>query len=374
MTGAKPERIPALDLFRYLTVTLAIISHVVIQHTIYDETTGGLAMVLKLITRMATPSLIILMGVMIEIASVRRFASQPRATMATLFYRAALCAGAYGVLSLYNHFWQGVNASGIAPDLAWTPTGYGAIFLTYAVLLLLAPAWLYLRVRFGLLAVAALSLVFVSADVLFLDDLALVPGALGTVLSVLFGIGDDRGPAIIHALGLMTFGMALANLMSGADRDRFARPIVFLAALTSALVLAVYLGYRGPVMVAHLITDMDHWRSDNHAGYYAFGMLAALVLLALAFGLMRALPEQITSPLAAIGRTTLFYFFLSCLLIQAVPAWPIRSPALAIAVIVAYCTVLGMASHLWLARGRHIGAIRTFNARGRDGIARLLGA
>lgn len=350
MSEASPDarrRIGQLDLFRYLCVTLAITSHIVIHHAIYDETEGGVGMMLKLVTRMATPSLVVLMGVMIEVVYSHRFEGRERAITVSLLHRALICGLTYLLLSLLNDGFAWLNTLTTPDGPAWKTEGYGAIFLTYALLLPVAPMWLWIRVKFGFLPIVLLCLAMVLVHALGLSDRSLVQGPLGLAASVFLGIGDARGPSVIHALGLMTIGMAIGNLLFVRDRDRFATVTVIGGAIISLTLLATFLNERGVAMTAHLITDITHWRHENHVGYYAYGILAAIVVLSLTYCLYPLVPAALLNRLRTIGSATLFYFFAGSVLLQAVPITNITSPAVATGAVIAYLTVFGAVTIVW---------------------------
>ena len=66
MSTDKRERISLLDTFRFVAVTFALLAHVATQHGL-DQYETDLGLLSKALTRSATPSLLIVFGVMLEI-------------------------------------------------------------------------------------------------------------------------------------------------------------------------------------------------------------------------------------------------------------------------------------------------------------------
>ncbi len=87
MSTDKLERVSFLDTFRFVAVTFALLAHVATQHgfDLYDTDSG---LVSKALTRSATPSLLIVFGVMLEIVYGRRFADKPDMVASRMLYRA----------------------------------------------------------------------------------------------------------------------------------------------------------------------------------------------------------------------------------------------------------------------------------------------
>ncbi|KFC69154.1 hypothetical protein FF80_01422 [Devosia sp. LC5] len=363
---SRATRVGQLDLFRYLTVTLAIISHIVIHHAIYDETEGGWAMAFKVVTRMATPSLLVLMGVMIEIANAHRMRGREPTVFAGLLYRSLLCALTYLVFSIINNAFALLNGLVPGERVQWVTEGYGAIFLTYALLLAIAPLWLWLRVRFGFLPVVLLSLAGVLVHTLLLADLAPLPPPFRVPGSVLLGIGGDRGPTVLHGLGLMTFGMAMGNAVFAQTRQKWARATVIFGCIVSFFLLATFIWYWGVGRTAHFISDIEHWRHHNHPGYYAFGILAALGILGLTYAVHSLLPAGTRNVLQTIGSNTLVYFFIGSVLLQAVPIVQITSPVAAIVATLTYLVVFGALTFGWARSVRGGAAVASLTNAGRD--------
>jgi uncharacterized membrane protein len=72
MTAPSTGRIALLDTFRFTAVTLALLQHVSLQYGL-DKNLAGASLVWKLVARGATPSLLVIFGMMLEIAYARNF-------------------------------------------------------------------------------------------------------------------------------------------------------------------------------------------------------------------------------------------------------------------------------------------------------------
>lgn len=91
-----------LDRYRYLAVTLALVSHAILNHTassVIDHADMG-EIVRKALTRMATPSLIFLFGVMAEVVYRGRYEKDSNAVERSLIKRAF-----FATLRIFHVLW-----------------------------------------------------------------------------------------------------------------------------------------------------------------------------------------------------------------------------------------------------------------------------
>lgn len=288
-----PARFRALDALRGLTVILAMLDHVKIQfvpdfHTLIP------------LTRLATPCFIILFGAMIEIAylSKIRQGRNVHHVKTRLISRALTCWGLALLLT---------GAAVLSGNLGFEPAvksligldfgRFTEIFLIYAALFLLLIAMFRLTARYGsvpILCVATIGWALKPAMATFIAD----PSFFTTFT---LGVGMGYGPALLPALTLVGFGLAVGETLTARRRAGLAIFVIFVAALVAIGELS-----HGPIEAGRRF--LAH-RWINHSGYYAVGILAFSCLLILFHridhyrivdGPMRAL--------ATVGTQTLFVY------------------------------------------------------------------
>ncbi|QPH52631.1 hypothetical protein [Pontivivens ytuae] len=319
----RSNRILSLDILRFLTVTFALVSHTVLHYDFEDLMSENVYLVVKSVTRTATPALLVLFGIMAEIVYTRKFHRDRRGLSIALINRAIVCYLCFVLLALVALIVGEIGVARFVGALALVKTAPLAnIFKMYALLLLLIIFLVALRVRFGMWGIWSFAAAIWLADWAVLRHVEALPGHLDHVGGLLFGIGDVWGPSILHALFLVIAGITFGNALyvrqpSGAGR------------VALALLIAICLGGLGAFMaehglrgVLHRISDYDAWRASNHIGYYLYGVLSLGVIALLAEVLSRVLPRAILQPATQIGAQTLPYFLLGNLVLLAVPAYP----------------------------------------------------
>lgn len=364
MALAKPRN-GALDVYRYLTVTFAIVSHIILHHNIYgDELVGGLAFA-KAITRSATPTLLILFGMMVEMVYARRFREDRPATAGSLLYRAILCYLAFIILALAEFLLENGNASRlIAAVPLISPVENGNIFKLYAILLVLTYPILMLRSRFGVPGLLAMVAVLWALYYLVIDRFPALPFPLHHIGGVLFGIGDEWGPSILHSSLLVVFGMLMSNVLTGEKRLRFATPAF-------AGIIALSFGYLAWAVfqygldgVALRIADIDAWRRTNDFGYYAFGIMASVVILSVSYALDWALPKRVSEPMRLVGGVTLMYFFTANIILSAVPEFEPTLQWHEFSLVLGYILFFSLLAYVWARWGRRTNWVAGINSNG----------
>lgn len=371
--SAISNRIEYIDIFRYMTVTFAIISHVIIHFDIYDELSPDVTPFLKSITRSATPSLLILFGMMVEIVYSRKFQASESRSIGAILYRSFLCYLAFvGLAALDLVFVSQDAVKFVGAGLLISHVEFANIFKIYAILLLLVPPLLIVRMKWGILGLSIVAAgAFFSHSLLF-SQLELLPRPLHHLGGFMFGIGGEWGPTILHALGLTVFGMILASALLPTPTLRGSRAIASAVTLASLAFLAVTLFSEGALGLANNIADSTKWRDNNHIGYYAFGVTATIVLLGLSFLAITYMPKIVRRPAQTIGGATMIYFFVANGLLKIVPATTAPPLWVGLLLIILILVVSGAFTLAWVKLGRRVGPIAALNEQGPIFLSKLI--
>ncbi|MEM0922661.1 MAG: hypothetical protein AAGI13_06415 [Pseudomonadota bacterium] len=303
------NRYAFLDSTRGLAVFLAVLIHAVRSFG-YDFTPGQ--DLIFLITRTATPILLIVFGVMVEIVYLRKL----REGVAVVDMRKRLIQRAITCYLLYLAVGLTALASGkigleqaLRMAVSLAPAPLAQILFLYAILLaglaLLLPA----MARWGagaMLAVGALG---------WAMKLALAPllGAEGYGLVAILGIGKGFAPAIVLCPILVAFGMLIGERLTGRRRA------IWPLGIAGAAVLAVGLAINDKGLLRFAEEFIQIYRWTNHPLYYAYGITAASMAL-LGFHLAwRQGGGPVARICARLGQHALFFYVAGNVALNLVP-------------------------------------------------------
>lgn len=292
---ARP-RLHYVDLARGFAIGLALFSHVLVGTGGWNSIPDGSSWLhgLRGLTRTATPTFIVLFGMSVELAYVRRWGVDRRTTVRILLRRSFQCyvavvalavAAVLGTLITFPEALRGMVFLELVPN--------GNIFVFYVGALLLTLALIPLRRWAGLMPTLLLTLA--SWPIVHVLQARGVPPLLDPLTSRAFGIGTLLGPSVMQAMPIIVIGMIIANLASH-PQDRNSR--VQAAAVVAGLVgvVAFLLVWRGPFeLIRSFIAE---WRDVNYWAYYAVGTFLALVVIAISWGAC-----SVYSDLGARGRS-----------------------------------------------------------------------
>lgn len=282
-----------LDALRGLTVLLAMMDHVKVQFVPDVH-------LLVPMTRMSTPSFIILFGAMIEIAYLSKLrGGLPEAKVrARMAVRLVTCAGLATLLTLAAMVSGNLEpAAGLKALFGLGPGRFNEIFLIYVALFAALLALLPLLARYGAVTIIALA----ALGWVLRPILAATYPEPAYLLNFIFGVGSGYGPALLPALTFLGFGMAAGEVLTG----RRGPTLVIVLALIAVAVCLSELQFG--VTEAGRRFLANRWL--NNPGYYAVGILGCLtlgtiLLLAERFAVLRKPLEG----LAKIGTQTLFVY------------------------------------------------------------------
>ena len=326
------DRINFVDVARAYAIALVLFSHAMID-------TGGWAWAddhgygaLNLLVRSGTPLFVFMFGMMLEIAYVRAARRKGvGAVRARLLRRSWQCYLGYaltavaGVIGGHHTIEEGARALLFLGD-----THFSDILRLYAILLLVAPLIIRLRIRFGVRSLVAILAGVWLLDVLLLNRLDSVSlGLLEHWAGSLLGIGPERyGPSVVHGLTFFLAGMIVAEGLEGWQQRGFGRFYrnAGLLLLTCALVLTPLVVSMGLTSLAKSYVIIAQFRSHNHVGYYALGLVLCIgTLLVLSVVVSGGRLRSWTRVPLQFGRASLSSFAGGNILLALIPPGMLRS-------------------------------------------------
>lgn len=298
------SRIIVLDALRGLTVILAMIDHVKVQFVSDVHT-------LVPLTRLSTPSFIILFGAMIEIAylSKLRDGLNESVVQSRMLGRLVTCAGLATLLTLAAMISGNLTFdAGIHALLGQGLGRFNEILLIYtalfAILLLILP----IMARFGSVPVVCLALIGWAVRA-YLAPLYPDPPY---ILNFLLGIGTGYGPAVLPAMTFLAFGMVVGEMLTEHRGPAFALIIIAAAAFVCGTELSQGIMEAGRRFLAN--------RWINAPGYYAVGIIA-FVCMACVFMVAERIAalRSAFNTLGVIGTQSLFIYCAGNLALNLLP-------------------------------------------------------
>lgn len=358
---ATKKRIIYLDIFRFIMVSAALLSHIMGHFFTWDALSPPFESYLRLFTRGASPGLLILFGFMLEFVYVK-YASMNGLSYSAqrMIYRAGLCymavaliatAGLIGLHTPIKHY--------LAQLLLLSNTINGNIFALYFVMLLVMISIIVLRLRFGLFSLLGLIGGTWLIDFLILQRISiplgdsLRPLNLAPLGDFLIGAGESGGPSVFHGLTVVLFGMILGNFFAKRTR-RAVYYLIFLVG-TATLIVAAEVTKVGWVGFIANVANYDAYRAHNAPIYYAYGIVHAVVIMAAAWQLSRILPAAWQKFMTYLGSRTFIYFLFGNLVLTSIPQGPVLATFwasfVAFVLLVALCNglirVWEAAGHSW---------------------------
>ena len=268
-------------------------------------------------------------GIMLELVYARRARSDgmPPVTR-RLLLRSAQCYLGYQLTVVAAVIGGYLTAGAGAEALLFLQNSrFGNILRFYSFAMLAAIPIIWLRLRTGP-AIYAMLLVLIWAAVPALASLEsrIGTGPLGSWAGILLGIGEMRvGPSVWHGMTFTLAGMMIATTLVGFRSAAFSLRSFRL--VSSGLVAIGALIAGGLVLqssafeVAKAFATFEY-RSSNHFGYYAIGLIAStstLVLLSIVVPVRGALAEWTRTPLA-LGTSSLLSFTAGNVILNLIPA------------------------------------------------------
>lgn len=354
------SRIGPLDTYRCLTVTLALLSHALLEFRVDAVTNADLWLSLRSITRSATPGLLLLFGIMAELVHFRRYTEHRGQLRRRLGRRLAQCYTAFVALAALVVACRPEPLSYLLRSFGFlTLEGYNVIFALYFFLLLALFALLPLRRRWGFGGLAAVVAGVWALDALVVAHLPRTVETLKALGDMTLGTGGAWGPSAFHALTLVVAGMAFGNVLYAREKARSAYVVAATLVLASMLLVGAEMVQQGIAGVFRNIVTLAAYRAENHPAYYAYGVLAAVVTIPLAYLVDAHVPEAVRRRLHALGSMTFSYFVIGNALLILMPDHGVRSAGEATGLVGLYLVLSAALTLAWarLARVRWPGRV-----------------
>ncbi len=319
------QRLSFIDVARSLAIVLALFSHAM-------ATFGGLSALgrhsglASLAIRFATPMFVFMFGIMLELVYARRARLNGIPTVARkLVLRSAQCYLGYQVTVL-----AGMTGGHLAPDAAARAllfldnARFGNILRFYSIALLLAVPLIAIRLRVGPRVYVALLGCIWLLDGPARDLERLLPESGARLAGILVGSGVPIGPSVWHGMTFVLAGMLIGTSLSGWRSPAFCLRRFDLACAAvfgaSALVVGWLIMGSSPLHVLKSFANFTY-RVQNHAGYYAMGLMGCimiLVALSRVIPLDRELADWTEVPLS-LGTSSLTSYTVGNVLLNLLP-------------------------------------------------------
>lgn len=329
MNNTGQQRILFIDAARGLAVILALFGHSLFAFGPWSQLAKEQRIILSLFTHYATPSFIVLFGMMLELVYYPKLIHQGiTSVIPRLLHRSLLCYVAYLVIStawiIKNHL---PLSNILTASLFLEKNTYTIIFKFWTIALLFAILLLIFRQRRGI----AITIIVGSSPWLFLPVLDLIhwpdrSNPLAHLTSFMFGRPTQLSPiSLFHSTPLIMVGMLLGHILRKGIRENrwslFYGTIGLILLMSFSILMILCL--KIPPM-ALLSWYQSRLRYFHHIGYYALGLIEALIGLLL---LSWLIPPKTQShhklrPLFVFGRSSLLAYTLGNLILI---AWPVHA-------------------------------------------------
>ena len=278
------ERLNFIDVARAYAIALALFSHAMSAFGGWEFLFVPIAAGLKLVTRTATPLFVFMFGLMLELVYARRAARDGfEPTMRRLLKRGGQCYVGYALTAIAGVIggYLTITEAGLA--LAFLDNVHlGNILRLYSIALVLAPAILWLRLRFGVRVIIAGIVAIWMGDFLLQVYTDRTFGPVTPWIGVVFGAGAFKvGPSVWHGFTFILAGMLVAVGLRRWREEGYRYFYLYGGALlVVALLTSVYLSSTyGVVGVLKGFVVYGIFRAENHIGYYAIGTIGCLLTL-----------------------------------------------------------------------------------------------
>jgi hypothetical protein len=345
------DRLNFIDVARTWAIGLALFAHGI-------TTFGGMAALgasspfVQLLVRTATPTFVFMFGIMLELVYARRAqVDGMQAVSRRLCLRSAQCYLGYQLTVAAAVLGGWLTAAGGADALLFLgKSRFGNILRFYSIAMLLAIPILHLRLKAGArIYWVLIAAIWIGAFGMHLLE-PMVAGALMAPMGILLGIGEMRvGPSVWHGMTFALAGMLIGTGLEGFRESDFQlRDFYRSSAVVVTVCLAIVIGLVASSSMFEVAKSFAYftYRAQNHIGYYAIGLIAAvgtLTLLSFAIPLRRPLPSWSRAPLA-LGTASLLSFTAGNVILNLVPREVIKAssghPILASLVVIGIVTTL----------------------------------
>lgn len=278
--SSSSKRIYFVDFARSFAIMLALTDHGMNDFHIWENYSTKVFTAMKVLTTSATPTFILLFGMMLEIiylGKLRR--SGIRKTASGLVNRSFQCYVGYflttvaGVIGGFKHL-----KGAFAEVIFFGNNHFGNILKIYTLLLLVAIPLVWFRNKYGIRWTV---MVGFAPWLLYpvLQWLTPLHGNIGIFTSSMFGFGGQGGPSIMLSLSIVTTGMLIASFISFEQKGAFQRKTWAVIGTFGLAALVVFL--IEPLKEIREKYTTNFYRDNNNVIYYIFsttlGLTVALI-------------------------------------------------------------------------------------------------
>lgn len=310
--SAPSKREIFIDFARGFAIILAVATHIFSVFE-YDVLFGKSMYQVISLTRLATPSFILITGIMFELVYFRKAEEQSFMVAAQrLVKRSLQCYGIYVVTVLIEWFNQKLNL--VSAQYAITFLGsslLSEVLKFYALFLLLAIPIIWLRKRFGIWLIAFLPIVVWLGDLLL--DRMTWPAAnqrIGNFTGLLFGHPFGSYFSVWHSLTFMAFGMLLGYMLKRSKQAGNWKNFQVTLLLLTLICLGVSLISVLPTTWEEFFFNFSYrYRKNHEIPYYSIGSMGAFLLLWISWRLRMFLNHPwLKHTITSLGKNSLWAF------------------------------------------------------------------
>ncbi|WP_095590556.1 hypothetical protein [Actibacterium ureilyticum] len=311
------QRFAFVDATRGFAIVAALLAHAI------DQFFAVYIPYLRPVTRIATPTFLVVFGVVIAVVYMRKARDLDDLTgMRTrLFARMITCYVAFAAISWAGYVGDKTPLDQVLDAMLMLDRGrYSFILFLYTILLALLGLFLPLIVRWGALFFVGFA---VLAWALRFGLSALGAGGHPTA-QMMFGHATGYGPAVMLSLSVVAVGVLIGEALLNRSRWIWLGGIY----LAMAAILAATLAMDGPWLFFEGVTKS--YRFGNHPAYFAYGVAGAMTALALFWWLERRdVAPGTRRVLIDLGKRTLFLYTAGNIVLNLLP---LHQPATAVSI------------------------------------------
>jgi hypothetical protein len=313
-----------IDFARGFAILLAVGSHAFYAFG-YDVLFGDAMYQVMSFTRLATPSFILITGMMFELVYLRKAEKQGFKVMVkSLVSRAVQCYLAYGITVLIEWFNQQLSTADAQLAVIFMGNSlFSGILQFYTLFLLLAIPIIWLRRRFGIWWTSAIPVLVWLGDVLL--ERMTWPAEdqpFGHFTALLFGHPSVSHFSMWHALTFMSFGMLVGYMLKRSKLEGNWKHFQIILLILFLLNLLISLVTVLPTTRDAFFFDFSNTFRFNHdLPYYSIGSMGAFLLLWITWKLRRWLVHPwLEHTVTTLGKDSLWAFAVGNSLVAVLPA------------------------------------------------------
>lgn len=273
------------------------------------------------VTRSSMPVLLIIFGFMIEYVYAGRWKLKgPKVILERMMNRAVVCYLAFfGILFIV--FVQGQQSFRVLVGnmvFAFNGHSHANLFKYYALLIPITFLLMYIRFKYGWKWKLLLIVLLLTTAEWIKSNFGSLPGIFDHAGKLIFGLGNQLGPSIIHSVVLILFGALVANYHLKRSLSLQAL-VLFMLSAFSILAIAYEIHLLGYDQFLTSIGDYYTYRAKNSYVYFAYGIVAFLSFWAISWLLMFCFNNYLKEKISYYGGNTFIIFFYGNVIILLIP-------------------------------------------------------